>query len=81
MVLCPPWKPRRASVPQEAGASEECAGRFQPARVLLRGVVVRMKRPQGYKTIKCPHCGEKVKLHFRTLHRLKLEVGKGDSRG
>ncbi len=42
---------------------------------------MRMKRPQGYKTVRCPHCGEKVKLHFRTLHRLKLEVGKGDDRG
>ena len=35
---------------------------------------MRMKRPQGYKHIKCPHCGEKIKVVFRTLHRLKLEV-------
>ena len=35
---------------------------------------MRMKRPQGYKHIKCPHCGEKIRLIFRTMHRMKLEV-------
>ncbi len=37
------------------------------------GVPMRMKRPQGYKTKRCKH-GNKVRFHFRTLHRLKLEV-------
>ncbi len=35
---------------------------------------MRVKRPQGYKHIKCPHCGEKIRLNFRTLHRLRLTV-------
>lgn len=39
---------------------------------------MRMKRPQGYKHIKCPHCGEKIRLNFRTMHRMKIEVEKGD---
>ncbi len=34
---------------------------------------MRMKRPQGYKTKRCKH-GNKVRFHFRTLHRLKLEI-------
>ncbi len=34
---------------------------------------MRMKRPQGYNTIKSPHCGEKIRVVFRTLHRLKIE--------
>ncbi len=37
-------------------------------------MVVRMKRPQGYKTIKCPSCKVKIKLVFRTMHRLKIEA-------
>ena len=40
---------------------------------------MRMKRPQGYKHIKCPHCGEKVKVMFRTLHRLKIEAVKTET--
>ncbi len=32
-----------------------------------------MKRPQGYKTVKCPHCGEKIRVVFRTMHRMKME--------
>ncbi len=43
--------------------------------LLVQGVFhpMRMKRPQGYKHIKCPHCGEKIRVVFRTMHRLKLE--------
>ncbi len=37
---------------------------------------MRMKRPQGYKHIKCPHCGEKIRVVFRTMHRMKMEVEK-----
>ncbi len=41
MVHGPPWKPRRASVPSEAGAYRMGAGeRDNRAQVLLRGVVV-----------------------------------------
>ncbi len=35
---------------------------------------MRMTRPQGYKHIKCPHCGEKIRVVFRTMHRMKMEV-------
>ncbi len=35
---------------------------------------MRMKRPQGYKHIKCPHCGEKIRVVFRTMHRMKIEA-------
>ena len=35
---------------------------------------MRMKRPQGYKHIKCPHCGEKIRIVFRTMHRMKIEI-------
>ncbi len=73
MVLCPPWGPRRASVPSEARALYETQDP-NPSRVHLRGGVVRMKRPQGYKHVKCPHCGEKIKVVFRTMHRMKIEV-------
>ncbi len=34
---------------------------------------MRMKRPQGYKHIPCPH-GSKIRLLFRTLHRMKIEA-------
>ncbi len=35
---------------------------------------MRMKRPQGFRTIKCPHCEGKIKIHFRTRHRMKIEA-------
>ncbi len=35
---------------------------------------MRMKGPQGYKHIKCPSCHVKIKLVFRTMHRLKIEA-------
>ncbi len=38
------------------------------------GHEMRMKRPRGYKHIRCPHCGEKIRLQFRTMHRMKIEV-------
>lgn len=38
---------------------------------------MRMKRPQGSKHIKCPHCGQKILLVFRTLHRMKIEALEG----
>ncbi len=38
---------------------------------------MRMNRPQGYKHIKCPHCGEKIRVVFRTMHRMKIEVEAG----
>ncbi len=40
---------------------------------------MRMKRPQGYKHIKCPHCGEKIRIRFKTLHRMKMEVEEVES--
>ncbi len=39
---------------------------------------MRMKRPQGYKTVKgeclCHGQEHKFRVVFRTLHRMKLEV-------
>ncbi len=35
---------------------------------------MRMKRPEGYKHVKCPHCEGKIKLVFRTMHRMKIEA-------
>jgi len=40
-----------------------------------------MKRPQGHRTIRCPECDTKIVIFFRTLHRMKFEVEKGDHRG
>ncbi len=37
---------------------------------------MRMKRPQGYKHVKCPHCGGKIRMLFRTMHRMKIEAEK-----
>ena len=42
--------------------------------------MTRMTKGYGFRTIKCPHCDKHIKVYFRTLHRLKLEV-EGGGRG